>query len=111
MTRPPLPPDADALLDAISWFLEMRVMPELGDYDRFQARVTLNLLAQLRREVSLSADHEASEMARIDGLLGPGQGDAEARRAASGARHPGRASGLARPGALGPYARQHGGGA
>lgn len=57
-------------------------MPQLGDYDRFQARIALNLVAQLRRELELADGQAEEERARIDGLLGPEAGALPIRRKA-----------------------------
>ncbi|HEX2688376.1 MAG TPA: DUF6285 domain-containing protein [Kofleriaceae bacterium] len=66
-------PEAPVLLEAALDYLERELLPTLADYHRFQCRVTVNVLAQVRREL----------------LLGPGQADAERTRLSSLLGHPG----------------------
>jgi hypothetical protein len=63
-------PDADALLDAASKYLEQELLPTLTGYHRFRTRVTINVLATLRRELALADGHAAAERARLAALLG-----------------------------------------
>jgi len=67
-------PDAAALLDAAIDYLERELLPTLSGYHRFQSRVTINVLAQLRRELALAAGQAEAERARLVALLGhPGE--------------------------------------
>lgn len=69
-------PDAAALLDAAIDYLARELLPTLAGYHRFQLRVTVNVLAQLRRELALAAPQAAAERARLVALLGDvGDGD------------------------------------
>jgi hypothetical protein len=63
-------PDAAALLDAAIDYLERELMPTLGGYHRFQSRVTINVLAQVRRELALGPAQADAERDRLTGLLG-----------------------------------------
>ena len=63
-------PDAAALLDAAIDYLERELLPSLTGYHRFQARVTVNVLAQVRRELALAAPQAEAERARLIALLG-----------------------------------------
>ena len=58
------------LLDAAIAYLEGELMPTLSGYHRFQTRVTVNVLAQVRRELALAAEQEARERERLQALLG-----------------------------------------
>jgi hypothetical protein len=63
-------PDAAALLDAAIDYLEGELSPTLTGYHRFQCRVTLNVLAQVRRELALAPAQSEAERARLVALLG-----------------------------------------
>ena len=63
-------PDAAALLDAAIDYLERELSPTLTGYHRFQCRVTMNVLAQVRRELALAPDQSDAERARLIALLG-----------------------------------------
>ena len=63
-------PDAAALLDAAIYYLERELSPTLTGYHRFQCRVTLNVLAQVRRELALAPAQSEAERARLVALLG-----------------------------------------
>ena len=63
-------PDAAALLDAAIDYLERELSPTLTGYHRFQCRVTVNVLAQVRRELALAPAQSAAERARLVALLG-----------------------------------------
>jgi len=65
-------PDAAALLDAAIDYLERELSPTLTGYHRFQCRVTLNVLAQVRRELALAPAQSEAERARLVALLGHG---------------------------------------
>ena len=63
-------PDAAALLDAAIEYLERELSPTLAGYHRFQCRVTVNVLAQVRRELVLAPAQLEAERARLVVLLG-----------------------------------------
>jgi len=63
-------PSAPALLDAAIDYLERELLPTLGGYHRFQCRVTVNVLAQVRRELVLAPAQADAERARLTSLLG-----------------------------------------
>src|SRR5262245_47517080 len=67
---PAIQPDATALLDAAIDYLERELLPSLAGYHRFQCRVTVNVLAQVRRELALAPSHADAERARLVALLG-----------------------------------------
>ena len=77
-------PDASALLDAAIDYLERELLPTLAGYHRFQSRVAINVLAQVRRELALAPGHADAERARLAALLGhPGERDALSRELAA----------------------------
>jgi hypothetical protein len=77
-------PDARALLDAAIDYLERELSPSLTGYHRFQTRVTINVLAQVRRELALTPAHASAEQARLEALLGhPGDREAQSRELAA----------------------------
>lgn len=63
-------PEASLLLDAAIEYLERELLPTLSGYHRFQTRVTVNVLAQVRRELALAPEQEAAECQRLRALLG-----------------------------------------
>src|SRR5262247_441406 len=67
---PAIQPDAPALLDAAIDYLERELLPALAGYHRFQCRVTVNVLAQVRRELALAPAQSEAEHARLVALLG-----------------------------------------
>jgi uncharacterized protein DUF6285 len=69
---PAIQPDAPALLDAAIDYLERELLPTLAGYHRFQCRVTVNVLAQVRRELALAPGQAEAERARLIALLGAG---------------------------------------
>ena len=69
---PAIQPDAPALLDAAIDYLERELLPTLAGYHRFQCRVTVNVLAQVRRELALAPGQADAERARLIALLGAG---------------------------------------
>jgi len=81
---PAIKPDAPALLDAAIDYLERELLPTLDGYHRFQCRVTVNVLAQVRRELALAPGHADAERARLAALLGhPGERDELSRELAA----------------------------
>ena len=77
-------PSAPALLDAAIDYLERELLPTLGGYHRFQCRVTVNVLAQVRRELVLAPAQADAERARLASLLGhAGERDALSRELAA----------------------------
>ena len=81
---PAIKPDAPALLDAAIDYLERELLPSLAGYHRFQCRVTVNVLAQVRRELALAPGQADAERARLVALLGhPGERDALSRELAA----------------------------
>lgn len=63
-------PSASELLTAIRSFLEDKALPELKGRTAFHARVALNALAIVQREIDGGADAEAAELARLERLVG-----------------------------------------
>jgi Domain of unknown function (DUF6285) len=77
-------PEPTVLLDAAIDYLERELLPTLADYHRFQCRVTVNVLAQVRRELALASEQADAERARLEALLGhPGERDALNRELAA----------------------------
>lgn len=84
---PACKPDAPALLDAALDYLERELLPTLSGYHRFQLRVTVNVLAQVRRELALAPAQADAERARLAALLGhAGDRDALNRELAAAIR-------------------------
>jgi hypothetical protein len=63
-------PEAPVLLGAAIDYLERELLPTLTGYHRFQCRVTLNVLSQVRRELALAAAQAEVERSRLATLLG-----------------------------------------
>lgn len=81
---PAIKPEPAALLDAAIDYLERELLPTLGGYHRFQCRVTVNVLAQVRRELALAPTQAGAEHARLVTLLGhPGSRDELSRELAA----------------------------
>ncbi len=66
-------PTYDELLAAVEGFLERDVMVNSEGARRFQARVSLNVLRIIRRELEREEEHLAAEWAGLDALLGAGK--------------------------------------
>jgi hypothetical protein len=62
-------PSADELLRAVSEFIE-RIAPDLKDRDIFLARVAVNALGVVRRELKTGPKADAEAVARMRPLLG-----------------------------------------
>jgi hypothetical protein len=76
-------PEPTQLLDAAIDYLERELVPTLTGYHRFQCRVTVNVLAQVRRELALGPPQAQAERARLVALLGhPGERDPLSRELA-----------------------------
>lgn len=69
-----LPPAAD-LLAAAREFLETDLLPTLSGRNRFQTRVTINVLAQVQRELEQGAAIDDGESQRLRALLDLNDGD------------------------------------
>src|SRR5882757_3285898 len=77
-------PETTVLLDAAIDYLEAELLPTLAGYHRFQCRVTVNVLAQVRRELVLASPQAEAERARLMSLLGhPGARDELSRELAA----------------------------
>jgi hypothetical protein len=69
-------PEPTVLLDAAIDYFERELLPTLTGSHRFQCRVTVNVLAQVRRELVLASSQADAERARLASLLGrPGERD------------------------------------
>ena len=63
-------PTASELLEAVSHFLSAEVSPQLTGRLAFHARVAVNVLEMVRRELALGPAAVAGEAARLKALLG-----------------------------------------
>ncbi len=63
-------PTAEELIDAVIGFIEGKAAPQLKDRDAFLARVAVNALAAVRREIELGPKAEAEALERLRALLG-----------------------------------------
>ena len=63
-------PTAPELIDAVIRFIEERAAPQLKDRDAFLAKVAVNALAAVRREIELGPQAEAAALERLRDLLG-----------------------------------------
>jgi hypothetical protein len=63
-------PTSLELIDAVIGFIEQRAAPQLKDRDAFLARVAVNALAAVRREIELGPQAEAAAVQRLRDLLG-----------------------------------------
>jgi hypothetical protein len=70
-------PSAAELLDGVAEFMTKELMPRLSGRVAFHTRVAINVLAIVRREMTLGPAAGAREAARLAELLGA-EGDAEA---------------------------------
>lgn len=63
-------PDALTMLGAAVKYLEGELMPTLEGYHRFKTRVTINVLAMIKRELEMRAEQAAAERERLGAILG-----------------------------------------
>lgn len=63
-------PTKQELLTAVRSFLEKELLPELEGVRRFHARVSINALGIVLRELGLEGVHRAAQHARLCELLG-----------------------------------------
>jgi hypothetical protein len=70
-------PSASELLDSVAEFMGKELMPRLSGRVAFHTRIAINVLAIVRREMTLGPAAAAREAVRLAELLGA-EGDAEA---------------------------------
>jgi hypothetical protein len=70
-------PSVPELLDAVAEFMGKELMPRLSGRVAFHTRIAINVLAIVRREMTLGPAAGVREAARLAELLGT-EGDAEA---------------------------------
>ena len=63
-------PTSLELIDAVIGFIEQRAAPQLKDRDAFLARVAVNALAAVRREIELGPQAQAAALERLRDLIG-----------------------------------------
>jgi hypothetical protein len=63
-------PTSLELIDAVIGFIDQRAVPQLKDRDAFLAKVAVNALAAVRREIELGPQAEAAALERLRDLLG-----------------------------------------
>lgn len=63
-------PTAAELIEAVIGFIETRAAPQLKDRDAFLAKVAVNALAAVKREIELGPRARAEATARLAALLG-----------------------------------------
>src|SRR5689334_18533020 len=63
-------PTSLELIDAVISFIEQRAAPQLKDRDAFLARVAVNALAAVRREIEFGPAAEDAATERLRALLG-----------------------------------------
>jgi hypothetical protein len=63
-------PTVQELLRAVQTFLERDLLPELEGVKRFHARVSVNVLAIVQRELALEGVQRPAQHARLCALLG-----------------------------------------
>ena len=73
-------PTTRDLVEAVREFLETRVMPDLSGHTAFHARVAVNVLAIIERELELGPRLEAEELERLRRILGAKGATAELNR-------------------------------
>lgn len=77
-------PTYEELLDAVRGFLERDVVPSLEGTRKFHARVAVNVLSIVRRELAAQEEQLAAEWQRLDAILAsepmPGNPGAVKRR-------------------------------
>jgi hypothetical protein len=83
-------PTAIELIEAVSRFIDERAKPQLSGRDAFMARVAVNALATVKRELEQGPAAEAQAAERLAALLGhdgdlPALNDALCDKLASGA--------------------------
>jgi hypothetical protein len=64
------PPRLLELVNAVRDFLERQAMPKLEGHTAFHARVAVNALAIVERQLRLGPEAEAAELERLRALLG-----------------------------------------
>jgi hypothetical protein len=64
------PPSARELVQGVAEFLRERALPELQGHTAFHARIALNVLEIVARELGLAAQAADEERARLQALLG-----------------------------------------
>ena len=64
------PPDAATLLDAVADWMREQLLPELKGRQAFMARVAINLLGIVGRELREGGAKQAAEHQRLVALLG-----------------------------------------
>jgi hypothetical protein len=68
MTAPHDAPTAAQLVEAVREFLERDVMPAVDGQVRFHARVAVNVLGMVERELALGADQRTAHARRLADL-------------------------------------------
>ena len=63
-------PTTSELVEAVREFVEQEVQPKLEGSTAFHARVAVNVLRIVERELAQGADLDAAEHARLEALLG-----------------------------------------
>lgn len=69
-------PSAEELLDGVIRFIELHAAPKLEDRDAFLARVAVNALNTVKRELQFSVEGDIAARNRLKALLGQ-EGDLE----------------------------------
>ncbi|MEE8558761.1 MAG: DUF6285 domain-containing protein [Myxococcota bacterium] len=62
-------PTKTELIEAVSRFLEQELLPDLEGVQRFHARVALNALSIVRREIDLERPNLLAQLSRLRALL------------------------------------------
>jgi hypothetical protein len=70
-------PSALELVEAVAAFLEERALPELQGRTAFHARIAVNVLAIVKRELEQGGGAHESELSRLRDLLGGVEHDAD----------------------------------